>query len=135
MEIFVLIGIASSEESNSQSQNFLGMVPSVFFISPHAYSFMPWWLSYVLFLIYNTGNCECVTPDQQAVHSCRLMLIFNLFFILAWDASCSKFLFIKHPLSAGFNSISGSYSHLCLSLLVPLMQCDGALMTCPMEAG
>lgn len=36
------------------------------------------------------------------------MLIFNLFFILTWDASCSAFLFIRHPSSAGFSSISES---------------------------
>lgn len=111
MEIFVLIRIPSLEKSYTQSQNFSGMVPSVFLISPHTSSFMPWGLSYVLFLIYIVGNCECVTSDQWAAHSCRVMLVFYLFFILAWEASCSKFLkslSVRHPWAAGLNSGSES---------------------------
>lgn len=88
MEVFVLIRIPSLEKCNTQRQNFSGTVPSVFLISSSHCSFM---LRSVLFLIYIVGNCEWVTSDRWAAHNYRVVLIFNLLFILSWNASCSNF--------------------------------------------
>jgi len=55
--------MSSLEKTHTLSQNFPGTVPLVLLISPHTSSFVPWGLSFVLFLIYIVGNCERVTSD------------------------------------------------------------------------